>query len=307
MSGRDDVVASLRAAGCVFAEEEADLLLEAAGAGAGLGPMVARRVAGEPLEHVLGWAAFAGRRWSVGPGVFVPRRRTELLVRTALAAASPGGTDPVVVVDLCCGCGAVGGAVLLGLRDAAGPAGGPAGPPARVTLHASDVDPTATAHARRNLGPLGGHVRTGDLLDAVPRGLRGRVDVLLCNAPYVPTAAIATMPPEAREHEPAVALDGGLDGLDVLRRVVTAAPAWLAPGGRLLFEVSLGQAAAAAALVAGAGLRAAVVQDDPDDDLSAGGTVVVATRHDGRDAGAGAAVRRAAAGRPSRRASRGGP
>ncbi len=294
MNDREGVVASLRAAGCVFAEEEADLLLEAAAAGADLRAVVARRVAGEPLEHVLGWVAFAGRRWSVGPGVFVPRRRTELMVRAALAAPPPGGPDGVVVVDLCCGCGAVGGAVLLGLA-------------ADVTLHASDVDPAATAHARRNLGPLGGHVHTGDLLDGVPGRLRGRVDLLLCNAPYVPTAAIATMPPEAREHEPAVALDGGPDGLDVLRRVVAAAPAWLAPDGSLLFEVSPGQAATAAALVADAGMRAAVVHDDPDDDPDgdgpAGGTVVVATRHRGGRAAPG--VRRAAAGPPSRRASRG--
>jgi release factor glutamine methyltransferase len=155
---------------------------------------------------------------------------------------------------------------------------GGAGRTPSVTLHASDVDPAATAHARRNLEPLGGHVHTGDLLDPLPVGLRGRVDVLLCNAPYVPTAAIGTMPPEARDHEPAVALDGGADGLDVLRRVVAAAPAWLAPGGRLLFEVSPGQTATAVALATSARLRAVVVQDDPDDDGATGGTVVVATR-----------------------------
>lgn len=260
------VVARLRAAGCVFAEEEAALLLDAAHRRRPfvLEELVARRVAGEPLEHLLGWVEFAGRRWSVGPGVFVPRRRTELMVRTALR--EPSGAE-AVVVDLCCGCGALGGTVLLGLRDAG----------TRVTLHASDADPAATAHARANLEPLGAVVHTGDLLDPLPAGLRGRVDVLLCNAPYVPTDAIATMPPEARDHEPTTALDGGPDGLDMIRRVVAAAPGWLRPGtGRLLFEVSPAQAPTAVALAASAGLPAVVVQDDPDDHPT-GGTVVVAT------------------------------
>ncbi|MFD6178129.1 MULTISPECIES: putative protein N(5)-glutamine methyltransferase [unclassified Isoptericola] len=260
----DALVVRLRAAGCVFAEDEAALLVEAtADDEAGLEELVARRVAGEPLEHVLGWVRFAGRRWSVGPGVFVPRRRTELMVAAALALPAPS-----TVLDLCCGCGAVGGAVLLGLRTAG------AGP----VLHASDVEPAAVGHARRNLEPLGAAVHEGDLLAAVPTILRGRVDLLLCNAPYVPTRAIATMPPEARDHEPAVALDGGDDGLDVLRRVVAAAPGWLAPGGSLLFEVGTDQVDGATALVAAHGLRPAVTTDeDPDADDATGGTVVVAT------------------------------
>lgn len=248
----------------MFAEEEAALLLEAAAEDAGvLEALVARRVAGEPLEHLLGRVTFAGRRWSVGPGVFVPRRRTELMVAAALALPSPS-----TVLDLCCGCGAVGGAVLLGLRAAGG----------APVLHAADVEPAAVAHARRNLEPLGAAVHEGDLLAAVPTILRGRVDLLLCNAPYVPTAAIATMPPEARDHEPAVALDGGADGLAVLRRVVAAAPGWLAPGGSLLFEVGTAQVPGATALVAEHGLDPRVVTDaDPDADDATGGTVVVAT------------------------------
>ncbi|MFE7407499.1 putative protein N(5)-glutamine methyltransferase [Isoptericola sp. NPDC057559] len=257
------VTARLRAAGCVFAEDEAALLLGSAADAARLEELVARRVAGEPLEHLLGWVSFAGRRWSVGPGVFVPRRRTELMVAAALALPAPA-----TVLDLCCGCGAVGGSVLLGLRAAGAP----------PVLHASDVEPAAVTHARRNLEPLGAAVHEGDLLAAVPTILRSRVDLLLCNAPYVPTAAIATMPPEARDHEPAVALDGGSDGLDVLRRVVAAAPGWLAPGGSLLFEVGTDQVDGATALVTAHGLRAAVVtDDDPDADDATGGTVVVAT------------------------------
>src|SRR3954463_6070240 len=99
----DAVVARLRAAGCVFAEGEAQLLLSEAGAGAEVDVLVARRVAGEPLEQVLGWAECRGLRIAVAPGVFVPRRRTELLVEEALSLARPGA----VVVDLCCGSGAL--------------------------------------------------------------------------------------------------------------------------------------------------------------------------------------------------------
>ncbi|HWV79050.1 MAG TPA: putative protein N(5)-glutamine methyltransferase [Isoptericola sp.] len=259
----ETLVARLRAAGCVFAEDEAALLLEAAVDDERLEELVARRVGGEPLEHVLGRVEFAGRRWSVGPGVFVPRRRTELMVAAALALPAPA-----TVLDLCCGCGAVGGAVLLGLRAAG----------VDAVLHASDVEHAAVAHARRNLGPLGAAVHQGDLLAVVPTMLRGRVDLLLCNAPYVPTGAIAAMPPEARDHEPAVALDGGADGLDVLRRVVASAPDWLAPGGSLLFEVGTDQVDGATALVEAHGLRAAVVTDDDlDADDATGGTVVAAT------------------------------
>ncbi|MFV2144677.1 putative protein N(5)-glutamine methyltransferase [Isoptericola sp. G70] len=247
----------------MFAEDEARLLLDHTDGRAAvpdeLEALVARRVAGEPLEHLLGWVELAGHRWSVGPGVFVPRRRSELLVRTALHVTPP--TE--VVVDLCCGCGAVGGAVLLGLDGRSSAA-----------LHASDLDPAAVAHARRNLAPLGGTVHQGDLFDPLPAALRGRVDVLLCHAPYVPTAAIAGMPPEARDHEPVVALDGGSDGLDVLRRVVADAPAWLRPGGSLLFEVGTDQTGGALALVAAAALRGRVVHAEDDD--GPGGTVVVA-------------------------------
>ena len=101
-------------------------------------------------------------------------------------------------------------------------------------MHAADIDPAAVRCARRNLGPAGGQVYQGDLYGPLPAGLRGRVDILLANVPYVPTSDVALLPPEAREHEARVALDGGPDGLDVLRRVAAGAPAWLAPGGHLL-------------------------------------------------------------------------
>ncbi|MEU4746430.1 putative protein N(5)-glutamine methyltransferase, partial [Actinosynnema sp. NPDC023658] len=217
------VVARLRAAGCVFAEDEARVLVAAAGSPAELELLTARRVAGLPLEHVVGWAEFCGVRVAVDPGVFVPRRRTEFLVRVAVGVARPGA----VVVDLCCGSGAVGAAVAARV--------------AGVELHAVDVDPAAVRCARRNVGS--GRVYEGDLYEPLPRSLLGRVGVLVANAPYVPTGAIGLMPPEAREHEPLVALDGGEDGLDVQRRVIADAVRWLAPGGRLLVETGARQAA----------------------------------------------------------------
>ena len=249
------VAARLRAAGCVFAEDEAALLVAEAATPDELDDMVERRAAGVPLEHVLGWAEFCGLRIAVEPGVFVPRRRTELLVREAVALVRPGA----VVVDLCCGSGAVGAAVAA----AVGP----------VELHAADVEPAAVRCARRNLGPVGGHVHEGDLDAPLPPELRRRVDVLVANVPYVPTGEVALLPAEARVHEPRVALDGGEDGLDVLRRVVALAPHWLRPGGHLLTEATDAQAPQAAAIMSAAGLAPEVVSDA---DLDA--TVVVGSR-----------------------------
>lgn len=253
----DALVATLRAAGCVFAEEEAELLLAAAaeGAGGGLAAMVERRVAGHPLEHVVGWAEFCGLRMAVGAGVFVPRRRSEFLVREAAAGARAGA----VVLDLCCGVGAVGAAVAaeLGARGGGG---------APVELHAADIDPVAVSYAARNVAPYGGRVHLGDLYGPLPARLLGRVDVLVANAPYVPTGEIALLPPEAREHEPLTTLDGGADGVAVQRRVAAGALPWLAPGGRLLIETSGRQAqwTAGALTTAGFGEVAVVSSEELD-------------------------------------------
>lgn len=237
------VVAALRAAGCVFAEDEAELLTAAARTPAELAALVRRRSHGEPLEILVGWAEFCGLRIALEPGVFVPRRRTEFLARQAAAHARPGS----VVVDLCCGSGAVGAAIAA----AAGP----------ISLTAADVDPVAVRCARRNV-PAGAQVHEGDLYEALPTPLRRSVDVLVANVPYVPTAAVALLPPEARLHEPRGALDGGTDGLDVLRRVTAGAPPWLAPGGHLLIETSVRQAPAAVEAFAAAGLAPRVVTSD---------------------------------------------
>jgi release factor glutamine methyltransferase len=249
----EQLVAALRGAGCVFAEDEARVLLDTAADPADLARMVDLRVSGLPLEQVVGFADFAGIRVAVAPGVFVPRLRSTLLVRLAAAGLRAGD----VAVDLCCGTGALGAAVLAAVPG--------------LEIYAADLDLDAVACARRNLPP--DRVFAGDLYDALPRGLRGRVATVVANAPYVPTDAIATMPPEARDHEHRVALDGGADGLLVQRGVVAGAPAWLAPGGRLLVETSRRQAPRTAELMAAAGLRAEVVTDD-----AVEGTAVVGTR-----------------------------
>lgn len=250
------VVGRLRAAGCVFAEDEARLLLGAAENPAHLHDLLELRCAGHPLEQVVGFAEFAGLRIALAPGVFVPRRRSEFLVERAAALGRPGA----VLLDLCCGSGAIGAALAERLG------GG-------VELHAADVDPAAVECARRNLAPYGGRVHLGDLDAPLPAGLLGRVELLVANAPYVPTGEIALLPPEARDHEPAAALDGGGDGLAVQRRVAAAAPRWLAPGGRLLIETSGRQAPATAELMARQGLAVLVEQDE---ELDA--TVVIGTR-----------------------------
>ncbi len=253
------IVATLRAAGCVFAEEEAALLRQAASSPGDLSDLVARRVHGIPLEHLLGWVEFHGHRVTVGPGVFVPRQRTAFLVGRALEYTVAGPGDRRTVVDLCCGSGALGLAVTRALRAA----------DVAVQLIGADIDAAAVACARRNLEPLGGRVFRGDLFAPLPAEPIGRVDLLLANTPYVPTGMIARMPPEARDHEPRAALDGGADGLDVLRRVATEARRWLAVGGRLFVETSESQRATAAAIIERSGLASSVARSPED------GTIVV--------------------------------
>lgn len=238
------LVAALRSAGCVFAEDEARLILDESTSPAEVMAWAARRMAGEPLEQIVGWAEFAGLRVAVDPGVFVPRRRSELVIE--VAAREPAD----VVVDLCCGSAALGAALAARWPDA--------------EVHAADCDPAAVVSARRNLPRE--RVHEGDLYAALPEHLRGRVDLLVVNAPYVPSEAIATMPREAREHEHRVALDGGADGLDVQRRVIADAPGWLRSGGRIVIETGRAQADLAVELLTASGLSGSI---ETDDDLEA--------------------------------------
>lgn len=261
----DDICARLRSAGCVFAEEEAQLLLSAASCAADLASSVELRVSGYPLEHVLGWAIFCGLRIELDAGIFVPRSRSELLVIEAVAllesdrpSARRKGDPPAVVVDLCCGSGAVG--VAIAARSSG------------IELHAADVDRGAVDCARRNVARVGGKVHEGDLFAALPPAIRGKVQILAVNAPYVPTEAIRTMPPEARLHEKRLALDGGPDGLDFHRRLADEAPEWLRPGGCLILETSRRQADQTAAILAATELAVRIVHSDELDS-----TVVVAS------------------------------
>jgi release factor glutamine methyltransferase len=267
----------LAAAGCVSAAAEADWLLEEAPDEAALRAMVARRAAGDPLQHVIGWAPFGRLRLAVGPGVFVPRPETEGLAdraATRLRAAprrgpaggvrgtpegcpgrsgsSPGGVPrsvgPRVAVDVCAGSGAI--ACFLAAEV----------PGAQVL--ATELDPGALAWARNNAERFGVELLAGDLDDPLPAELAGRVDVLCANVPYVPTAAIATLPTDVRDHEPRLALDGGSDGLDVLRRLAPRTGHWLASGGAFLCEIGEDQAEAATAVLEAAGLTGVAVHPD---------------------------------------------
>lgn len=232
------IVERLRAAGCVFAEEEAALLQDAATSAEHLEDMISQRVGGLPLEHVVGWAEFCGQRIAITKGVFVPRHRTELLVDLATEL------NPRIVVDMCCGSGAVGAVLQHRLPNA--------------TVYAADIDPVAVQCARKNLT----NVFEGDLFDALPTELRGHIDVVVANVPYVPTDDIEFMPAEARDYEARVALDGGTDGLEVMRRVAAQAKVWLKPGGHLLSETSERQAPAALAAFTAAGLDTKLVTSE---------------------------------------------
>ncbi|MDR6121263.1 release factor glutamine methyltransferase [Bacillus sp. SLBN-46] len=248
------IVNQLRSAGCVFAEDETQLLVSEAQSLEDLIKKVEMRVDGLPLEHVIGWAPFCGLQIEVERGVFVPRKRTEFLVRQAEELACSGD----LVVDLCCGSGAIGAALAAAMGD--------------IMLYGSDIDPIAIPCARKNVSKFGGHVFEGDLYEALPQWMRGRINILVANVPYVPTKAIELLPLEARLYEPNLALDGGVDGLNILRRVVKEAPDWLAPGGHLLIETSEMQASRTFEVFAQSGLATKVARDAERD-----ATVVIGT------------------------------
>ncbi|MEB7504914.1 putative protein N(5)-glutamine methyltransferase [Arthrobacter koreensis] len=234
----------LQSAGCVFALEEAEHLLRAADSPDEAEALLQRRLSGEPLEYVLGWAEFLGRRVRVVPGVFIPRRRTEFLASAALESASRW--EHPVILDLCCGSGAL-STVFAGAFPEA-------------ELHAADLSSEAVAAARLNLGERA-EIHQGDLFAALPFRLRGSIDVVAANAPYVPTDQLPFLPREARIHEPAQALDGGREGLELLRRIAADAPAWLSSGGELLVECSEGQAPGLQADFRASGFQALVRTD----------------------------------------------
>ena len=242
-----DLAARLASAGCLSADEEAvELETAAAGDQQLLESMVRRREQGEPLAWIVGTIDFGGERVRVASGVYVPRLQSLPLAQLAAHTLPPGG----VAVDLCTGSGAV-AAYLLAHQ-----------PAARVV--ATDVDPQAVACARAN----GVDAHVGNLFDPVPPELRGRVDVVTAVAPYVPTPELAYLPRDVRTYEPELALDGGGDGLDVVRRVVAEAPQWLRAGeGTVLLEIGGDQATVVTPLLHAAGFTDVDTLVDAEDDL----------------------------------------
>ncbi|WML42367.1 putative protein N(5)-glutamine methyltransferase [Neobacillus sp. OS1-2] len=238
------IIDRLHCEGCVFAEVETQLLISQASSIENLMNMVEIRASGVPLEYVLGFTTFCGLRIEVERGVFVPRKRTEFLVQQAEALTHMSD----IVVDLCCGSGAVGAALATSSS--------------KIRLHSVDIDPVAVKCSSGNITNLGGHVYQGDLYHALPHTLKGHVNIIVANAPYVPTDAINLLPQEARLFEPKVALDGGKDGLDLQRKVAEEAPKWLTSGGYLLVETSKMQAAQTYEIFANAGLTTKIARNE---------------------------------------------
>jgi release factor glutamine methyltransferase len=176
--------------------------------------LVGRRAGREPLQHLIGVAWFRHVELAVGPGVFVPRPETELLAGWAVAAA--GALERPVVVDLCTGSGAIAKAVADEVPGA--------------DVHAVEMDPAAHGWAERNLAGTGVDLRHGDMATAF-EDLVGEVDVVVCNPPYIPLEAWESVAPEARDHDPALALWSGDDGLDAMRVLEARAAHLLRPGG----------------------------------------------------------------------------
>ena len=210
-----------------------------AAAAARLDELVARRAAGEPLQYVTGVAGFRHLEVAVGPGVFIPRPETELVAELAMERLPRGGT----IVDV----GTGSGAIALSIADER--------PDARIWGTEASAD--ALRWAEKNRAALGLDVTFvhGDLLDALPPELAGRVDVVVANPPYVPERDRASLPRDVVEHEPALALFGSNDGLSVIRRLAASARRWLRAGGGLVVELGAGQTADVTTLLAAAGYR----------------------------------------------------
>jgi release factor glutamine methyltransferase len=210
--------------------------------------LVARRVSRVPLQHLTGTAAFRHIELAVGPGVFTPRPETELLTGWALDRAAQITDRPPIVVDLCTGSGAIALSIATELSTA--------------EVHAVELDPDAFAWAGRNLAGSGIDLREGDMADAFPE-LDDTVDVVVCNPPYIPLDAYDGVAAEAREHDPALALWSGQDGLDAIRVLERVAARLLRPGGHVGAEhADLQGESAPAVFVAGG--RWADVRDHRD-------------------------------------------
>lgn len=223
MTTGDPLIEGLRAAGCVFAEDEARAIRRVRGEG-DHEDVVAARAAGVPLEHVLGVVRFSGIELAIAPGVFVPRSRAELLATTAAGWELPMHAP---VVDLGTGCGAIAAvlATIGGLTHVTG----------------VELDPVAAEVATRNGTRYHFQVRQGSWWDALPAELAGKVGMAVGYLPHVPTAELTHLPRDLRAAEPVRTVDGGPDGLDPLRQVWADAGHWLAPTAPLLILIARSQ------------------------------------------------------------------
>jgi release factor glutamine methyltransferase len=238
-----EVARRLAAAGCVAPDEEAAHLARAAGDDpVGLESLVERRTTGEPLAWLTGTTVFCGSTIAVDPGVYVPRWQSEPLAARAAVALPPYGR----AIDLCTGSGAI-ARVLMDRHP-------------NATVLGTEIDPVAARCARRN----GIDVAQGDLFAGVPEAWAGTVDVIVGVLPYVPTTEFAFLPRDVQAFEPAVALDGGDDGLVLIRRAVVQAGVWLTPGGHLLLEVGGDQPAVLTEELLAAGFHDVEVFDGAD-------------------------------------------
>jgi len=241
----------LRAAGCVFAEDEAAILIDhAEGDVELLEGLTRRRIEGEPLETLVGWVDFGGLRLSVAPGVFVPRQRTRRLAGYAIAeirARAAARRQPPTFLEAFAGVAPVAASVRAAV------------PEARVLACERQHD--ARECAARNLGAAGLVLQT-DVLRGLPEELRQRIDVIAAVPPYVPHDQLALMPYEAREHEPEAALSGGIDGLELVRALTDQATQWLRSDGCLLVELHRDQYPSAAEHAAIQGFASAYREGD---------------------------------------------
>jgi release factor glutamine methyltransferase len=199
--------------------------------------LIRRRAAREPLQHLTGTAAFRYRELAVGPGVFVPRPETEVMVGWILDKLAD--VPEPLVVDLCTGSGAIAGAVATERPDS--------------TVHAVELSPEACLWARRNLAGTGAVLHEGDIDGCLPE-LDGRVDAVISNPPYIPLTAWESVTAEVRDHDPALALWSGDDGLDEIKVVAATAGRLLKPGGWFACEHADVQGESAPAVFAATGL-----------------------------------------------------
>ncbi len=248
----------LSAAGIHAARAEARWLVEHAVSAAGSGgqetdleALVRRRLNREPLQLVLGSWSFRTVELALEPGVFLPRPETEMVAGLAIESACAAGPTPLVA-EPCTGSGAIAASLLAEVPG--------------VAVHATDIDPRAVDLARRNVAaqakPGRCTVHQGDLLDPLPPVLRGQLDVLVANPPYLPEGDTDQLDIEVATHDPVAALFGGRQGLEVVARLLSLASGWLRPGGVVVLEIDSRFGEQALIAAAGAGLSEGALERD---------------------------------------------